>query len=411
MREIQLRKIAEEFLVPFFSGSSLQYDPEPSTRTDRLVEQINDKAIAFKISTSDSYRLVLQRRQQFSKEADVIPEISIVEAFVDVLAGMGDAITGEFQRDLLATFQRRIVARSIAASRGDEDIILDAIDQLARLANRLYEGQPISASLGFRHKIIDSEEPIEFDDFWEEDYSAVLSNGHDTILEFNFSGEFVGHHSLDSGKPASYCPLRQTPIAEWTTESERRVAMTLNRLGEILIFRDQQLLFARRSGRWCFLTHRPIITQMGTFIDRDIREVIYTSCIDASFARTGACIGVLNSKFLNTFDVINRDDYLLHGNSRKAQAIHQIVAGKKFQELDRRLRQELLAIDGATVLAVDGDIFAVGAILKIKAGSSGGGRLAAAKTLSEFGLGIKVSQDGGITGFRDGRDEPSFKLM
>ena len=52
-----------------------------------------------------------------------------------------------------------------------------------------------------------------------------------------------------------------------------------------------------------------------------------------------------------------------------------------------------------------------GAILKIPGGSTSGGRLAAAKTLKDLGLGIKVSQDGGITGYRVGRNEPAFQVM
>lgn len=80
-------------------------------------------------------------------------------------------------------------------------------------------------------------------------------------------------------------------------------------------------------------------------------------------------------------------------------------------KMDRRLRQELMAIDGATVLSHDGELLAVGAILKIPGGSTGGGRLAAAKALGKLGLGIKVSQDGGITGFRLGQSEPAFSLM
>ena len=151
---------------------------------------------------------------------------------------------------------------------------------------------------------------------------------------------------------------------------------------------------------------------MGAFCERDIREVIYTSSIDSSFARTGACIGVIDPQSVENLEVaINQNDYLQSGECSKTQTLNMIVRDRKFQELDRRLRQELLAIDGATVLSVDGQILAVGAILKIAGGSAGGGRLAAAKTLAEFGLGIKVSQDGGISGFRGIREDPVFRLM
>ena len=88
-----------------------------------------------------------------------------------------------------------------------------------------------------------------------------------------------------------------------------------------------------------------------------------------------------------------------------------ITGAKTFQDLDRRLRQELVAIDGATLVDHKGTILAVGAILRIDGGSAGGGRLAAAIALSKLGVGIKVSQDGGIAGFHDGSDHPKFSVM
>ena len=147
--------------------------------------------------------------------------------------------------------------------------------------------------------------------------------------------------------------------------------------------------------------------------DHMIREAIYETCLDASFARTGACIGVVSSSRSAhwTKIVVNEGDHIQLSQSIKARAVSRMIRHKKFQQLDRRLRQELSAIDGATVISHDGTILAVGAILKIPGGSSGGGRLAAAKALSSVGLGIKVSQDGGITGFRSGLSKPAFQIM
>jgi len=88
-----------------------------------------------------------------------------------------------------------------------------------------------------------------------------------------------------------------------------------------------------------------------------------------------------------------------------------VVGNKPFQNLDRRLRQELVAIDGATLIDYQGKVLAVGAILQIPGGSAGGGRLAAAKALSSLGVGIKVSQDGGILGFHDGNNDATFFIM
>ena len=57
-------------------------------------------------------------------------------------------------------------------------------------------------------------------------------------------------------------------------------------------------------------------------------------------------------------------------------------------------------MDGATIIDFDGTIIAAGAILKIEAGSiGGGGRLAAAMDLAKYGISLKISQDGVIQGF------------
>jgi hypothetical protein len=115
-------------------------------------------------------------------------------------------------------------------------------------------------------------------------------------------------------------------------------------------------------------------------------------------------------------DVAPKDgDHIQKRVSPKARLIRRIVGNSKFQQLDRRLRQELLAIDGATIIDHEGVVLAVGAILQIEGGSSGGGRLAAAIALSKYGTGIKVSQDGGIKGFyrcqNQATAKPAFFVM
>jgi hypothetical protein len=70
-----------------------------------------------------------------------------------------------------------------------------------------------------------------------------------------------------------------------------------------------------------------------------------------------------------------------------------------FLDLGRRQRLELLSMDGATILQQDGRIVTAGAILQVPGGSAGGGRLAAAQAIAQYGVGIKVSQDGPIAGW------------
>ena len=90
--------------------------------------------------------------------------------------------------------------------------ILNGIDQLANWGNRLYEGAPISASLGFC-KTSAGHKP-EFGQVNDCDFAAVLSNGYDTISVFDYDGGFVGHEALsgiDDFLP--HAPMRQSAIA------------------------------------------------------------------------------------------------------------------------------------------------------------------------------------------------------
>ena len=99
-----------------------------------------------------------------------------------------------------------------------------------------------------------------------------------------------------------------------------------------------------------------------------------------------------------TYDV-SYDEFLENQKCYKAKCLRKIIGGKPFQDLNRKLRQELVGMDGATVIDADGTVIAVGAILKIEAGSEGGGRLAAATTLAKYGIAIKISQDGMLKAF------------
>ena len=80
----------------------------------------------------------------------------------------------------------------------------------------------------------------------------------------------------------------------------------------------------------------------------------------------------------------------------KRKAIISLLEGKKFQDIDRKLRTELISMDGACILNQKGEVCAIGAIIQNDSGSSGGGRSAAAKKLSTYGFAVKISTDGYI---------------
>jgi hypothetical protein len=169
------------------------------------------------------------------------------------------------------------------------------------------------------------------------------------------------------------------------------VGFVLNRLGEQLVFENGNLLFAKCRGEWQLYSHDIYIKQLHPKNrNRPLHEAIYASCLDISFARTGGCLIILSAGNLGRLSDLVSDGDRIDGTPThaKSRSIKTMV-GTTFQHLDRRLRQELLALDGATVLDRDGNVLAVGAIISVPAGSDGGGRRAAAMKGSEFGMGIK----------------------
>ena len=210
-----------------------------------------------------------------------------------------------------------------------------------------------------------------------------------------------------------------------------------------MIFKDKQLLFAKRNGAWVSFSHEEIIGKLAERSGEaeEVRKAIYLSALDTSFARTGGCIVHVNNsdrfnvlKHIDVADLLFKDCYdhkmqesinqsffvnieesakeilpfetfLTEDKCSKSANLIKIINGRKFHELNRKLRQELIGIDGATIIDYEGNILAVGAIIKIEAGSVGGGRLAAAKTLSNYGIAMKISADGRIEGFRMDRNK------
>lgn len=81
---------------------------------------------------------------------------------------------------------------------------------------------------------------------------------------------------------------------------------------------------------------------------------------------------------------------------QKRTVILSLIQGKKFAAMDRKLRSELIGLDGACILYFSGKVYSYGAIIQNDSGSTGGGRGAAAKKLSKYGLAVKISTDGYI---------------
>ncbi len=248
--------------------------------------------------------------------------------------------------------------------------------------------------------------PIKLEELWRDDFSRVLSNGFDSMYVCGSDGRVFTLACLPSPPSVEFSPHRLGSIAAWC-EKKQRIAIVLNRSGEVLVFKDKKLQFARRRGAWRYFAHDSVVRRLGVG-NKALRRAVYESSLDVSFARTGGCVAVLTAKGAPRVGTVLADrDLIARGEHARTKLLAYAVK-KPFHQLDRRLRQELLSMDGATLLTHTGKVLTAGSIVKVQGGSTGGGRTAATLKLSTLGLAIKISADGPITGFRN--KQPLFSL-
>ena len=351
--EPKFRRLISRHLLPLLPGASINENASGTGSSRETVTFHGPCTLSLKPSVKSDFHVEVTRSQPFANASTIeqIAEYTVAKSFVRAIQRIAPGLGQAFERDILLGLGRRIVARAIAQNSDQLQTALAVLDQFTRWAARSYEGKPISAAIGITE---DTGGNVEFYDLCQEDFSAVLTNGTDTMIECSADGKVQRYHALSTpGKLPDFAPHRLAALAEWSRGG--RIALALNRSGEVLVFKHSRLVFVCRRGKWSFMTHEPIITQMGCPHDKRIRRAIYSSALDASFARTGAGIGVVTSGYVATDAwkkvVPKPDDRLESTDSTKTKALLQMIGKSKFQDIDRRFRQELLAIDGATLIA------------------------------------------------------------
>lgn len=260
-----------------------------------------------------------------------------------------------------------------------------------------YENEPISFSLGI-DLCTNETSDVKISDLYNDAMLKALSSGKNTIIVCNKRGEILKYEKLAKSYRDN-TPLAWGTIAEW---SKWGIAVSLTSDREILVFYDQAFLYIKRVGKWYPANSSPLYYRMleAAGYNKEMKTALINTCYDASFRRCGACIGIVDDDCPLIYNI----DKYRTSNTPRALFFRQIMGNKKFQEIDREIRQELVGIDGATILDKEGNVLAIGAILKIETSGfqrrTTGGRSVAAQQLAQYGIGIKISVDGSIEAWK-----------
>lgn len=170
--------------------------------------------------------------------------------------------------------------------------------------------------------------------------------------------------------------------------------VSIKESGDILIYKNHSIVFFKRKGHWHFLNFCSLMDTLRAYLGPEPlpydEEDIGLTIIDMLLKQTGCCLGI-----------IKREAWYRHFEETRLGSADAFLSmapsvSRCFWGNTRTVRQKMLSIDGAVlVLAENGEILSVGAIIQHDGNASQGARTTAAQKIAALGgMAIKVSDDG-----------------
>ena len=419
MKEEDFKQLIHQYICPLLAGSVMT--PEPQSTPNHHAHELaaltgNGQTMQISYAKKALYKIEIKRNQKFTGD-----DVKLVKAIVAQMVENIDKTASPYQERVIGYAIEVGICHFLSEHNGD--LLVRILDAFEDWSARTYEGRKPTFTIVVDlndHQIVQQNSPL-ITDFLDHDFFAPLSNGVDSGVLVSSMGALLEYvdFEINSTDANTFAPARFISVANCAAND--KICLTLTNNGEVLIFKDEKLFFSKRNGEWNYYNDDSTLKTMpGTSID--VKKAMYETILDVSFARTGGCLvaipyahkkGLILDDGNSDDSVVKRADLLENPTSMKSRVLNRLIKGRKFQDLSRTMRKELVGIDGATIIQYQGEILAVGAIVKISGGSVGGGRLAATRTLAPFGTAIKISADGMVEAFKGnvhGECEAVFKL-
>jgi hypothetical protein len=193
------------------------------------------------------------------------------------------------------------------------------------------------------------------------------------------------------------------------------VCMILTPNGEMKIFADGVQAFNFLDGRWRLTdAQRKYDLWTEAIGNTELAERLYTAALNLAEDRRGGLFVVLNDPGMAA-SLVSRTDLLTslpnHGHpvAGAKDQFHYLLHQKRVTDFPSAVLETVARIDGAIVLDSRSNLLAFGAIVRhpdltdMFPETIEGGRTTAAISASRFGNALKISEDGLISFFQNGR--------
>jgi len=393
-----IKGVINRYLLPLLHLADIEGPHARAVKTENGISEMGCKSVNLHFPQHSNFSYSLTRDVAFTPREQEILRCIMEKIWADNLN------TENLNHVYLCNAIEHAIARQLSPE--CMDTILNVFHIYEQWAVETYEGNRVAHTVGIYCKSAVSSD-LNFHDYRNSSVFKVLGGMSDTILTLNKTGSVIGVETV-SAKQGSYrknqnvlAPISMADLALWTTSSGK-IVLKLCSNGEILVFQDKQLVYAKRRSYWRAFpstsTIHNLFSASNSIYEENSKMAIYLTSLDLAFSGSGGCLGMLQN---DTADADARN--LSNGNmlfsstspTNTIRLIRTLVDSARFPEIPRRVRLWLCSLDGATLMDSHGALLTAGAILRITGNPfQGGGRTAAAQTLGGYGLGIKVSADG-----------------
>jgi len=215
----------------------------------------------------------------------------------------------------------------------------------------------------------------------------------------------VGDADASASRPTPYPVASGHRAHARATLDGRGVCLVLTAHGSIQLFAHGVQVFTFEQGRWRLRnTGDKLVAWQQDVGDAELANRLLTAALDLSERRIGGMFVVLDDA-CDHAGLVSASDQLTAATASvsPAQPLHYLFRGANVLRMPDGVVENAASIDGAVVLRRNGDLVAVGAILRSDGGLAGieGARTTAAVAASAFGAVLKISEDGEIAFFRN----------
>ncbi|MBN4071974.1 DNA integrity scanning protein DisA nucleotide-binding domain protein [bacterium AH-315-F18] len=317
------------------------------------------------------------------------------------------------------------LANSLLKWRPDPFVVSEAMLTCEAVAERTYESQQADLIVSFT-KSRRQKAAVYFNrGILNSKWTSTLFSGHRTAIICSKHAAVITIRDFPTRKVGMgsrffVAPLEYQPALFHSTNRDA-IQFHVTRRREILVSIGDRIAFCYRKGNWEVFPRMRFVSCLIDNISR-LSKGRYEPQVVSSLACYLAMICLtLRHRGKGGLIVFCRgpivakefiEDCTMPGNEYDSYYRSQIV-GKKLNEIPVDLLCNTIAIDGATVISPDAIVRAFGAIANTdkKSGTSTGARTRAAEFSSKTGIAIKISQDGGISVYRDGKAKPILEIL